>query len=731
MDNKIAPDWESHINKQLELSTRSRAYACVKVLILYWVGGDPGFEVEGRELGQLFADKETFNFAVEEFAIPRSNSCLELKQSIIRSILDLSSYADEKRGASLLIIHYGGHGDQNDDKHKGEEQRSVWAAEQADGPTLDWFRIQEDLMTAESHILLLFDCCFAAQAGRERHHRPSRIDLLAAAAMGMKTPMPGGNSFTKALIREISTGFEKQQHVIVSELHRRLVARESKLWAIPFYVKLGQEQTPIRLERLSENLFPKPADGTNSFSFQLKIDAGTQLNESNLNQIARWLGDNTPSAIAKLHVEKILETTTCIQQFVENIRDGDQPLVVGLPNAAIEDILGTWENAVAIINQTLAQQRGPDLTYKDVPIIKDLAEKLLSQLEEENSGFVDLLEQKLLSSSTISDQAIESVAASKLGVADQLRLRKVVRSPPTSNIEAPEAPREDFKAELMEMQEYKSYGPYMDPADIPALEKRVSHLAELLSAPKSPEFLSLKCLRWLHEPLENRYILDFEIPRIYDKGEGKYQTLMSIIQGSRGTERPSLDERFRMALLLARAVRKWHSVGWLHQGISSSNIIFFNFHPGGKVDYSRPFLAGFEFARPDSDPSIGHAADDLTFNVYRHPLRQGDARKGHRRIHDIYSLGVVALEIGLWQRAFDIVSSRGNQPLSAQIVQQKLQVASNERLPHYAGSSYSAAVDACLTSKCMVDLDDENESQLGRSFEKAVINQLVKGIDVK
>jgi hypothetical protein len=128
MDNKMKPDWESHINQQLELSTRSRVYACVKVLILYWDGGDPGFEAEGRELGQLFADKETFNFAVEEFAIPRSNSYLKLHNFIIQSLLHLSSYADEKRGASLLIIRYGGHGDRNDDKHDGEEKRSVWAA---------------------------------------------------------------------------------------------------------------------------------------------------------------------------------------------------------------------------------------------------------------------------------------------------------------------------------------------------------------------------------------------------------------------------------------------------------------------------------------------------------------------------------------------------------------------------------------------------------------------------
>jgi hypothetical protein len=37
-------------------------------------------------------------------------------------------------------------------------------------------------------------------------------------------------------------------------------------------------------------------------------------------------------------------------------------------------------------------------------------------------------------------------------------------------------------------------------------------------------------------------------------------------------------------------------------------------------------------------------------NVYRHPLRQGDRpAEAYRMQHDIYSLGVCLLEIGLWE----------------------------------------------------------------------------------
>jgi hypothetical protein len=128
MAEDLNEEWDSHINRQLKLSSRSRAYACVKVLILYWEESDDGFKSEGRALGELFQNRELFNFAVEEFAIPTSNSYLQLHNFVTKALLDLSSWADEKRGASLLIIHYGGHSDRNDDRHAGEEKKSVWAA---------------------------------------------------------------------------------------------------------------------------------------------------------------------------------------------------------------------------------------------------------------------------------------------------------------------------------------------------------------------------------------------------------------------------------------------------------------------------------------------------------------------------------------------------------------------------------------------------------------------------
>jgi hypothetical protein len=55
---------------------------------------------------------------------------------------------------------------------------------------------------------------------------------------------------------------------------------------------------------------------------------------------------------------------------------------------------------------------------------------------------------------------------------------------------------------------------------------------------------------------------------------------------------------------------------------------------------------GFEFSRPEFDFSSGRPDKDPARNVYRHPARQGKPDKPFAKIHDIYALGVVLLEIG-------------------------------------------------------------------------------------
>jgi hypothetical protein len=65
------------------------------------------------------------------------------------------------------------------------------------------------------------------------------------------------------------------------------------------------------------------------------------------------------------------------------------------------------------------------------------------------------------------------------------------------------------------------------------------------------------------------------------------------------------------------------------------------------VDWTEPWVLGFEFSRPELFFSDGHADYDPNKDVYRHPERQQHPSHPFKKLHDIYALGVVLLEIGM------------------------------------------------------------------------------------
>lgn len=94
----------------------------------------------------------------------------------------------------------------------------------------------------------------------------------------------------------------------------------------------------------------------------------------------------------------------------------------------------------------------------------------------------------------------------------------------------------------------------------------------------------------------------------------------------------------------------------VHESFRSENVLFFplkeshgdkgRFVPGTQLDLSEPWILGFEFSRPETYFSEGRGDMCLSRDVYRHPDRQKHPSKVFNKIHDIYALGVVLLEIG-------------------------------------------------------------------------------------
>jgi len=50
----------------------------------------------------------------------------------------------------------------------------------------------------------------------------------------------------------------------------------------------------------------------------------------------------------------------------------------------------------------------------------------------------------------------------------------------------------------------------------------------------------------------------------------------------------------------------------------------------------------------ERDPMQRAAARDLTLDYYQHPAKVRDPSVPYRRLYDLYSLGCVLLELGLW-----------------------------------------------------------------------------------
>lgn len=116
--------------------------------------------------------------------------------------------------------------------------------------------------------------------------------------------------------------------------------------------------------------------------------------------------------------------------------------------------------------------------------------------------------------------------------------------------------------------------------------------------------------------------------------------------------------RFILPRKLADAVYQVHQQNLVHKCIRPESILLFE--PEGdssSLKYpsliGKPFLTDWRHVRSTVDASMQHPFHNWTMALYQHPERQADpasitASKYHIG-HDIYSLGVCLLEIGLWE----------------------------------------------------------------------------------
>ena len=222
----------------------------------------------------------------------------------------------------------------------------------------------------------------------------------------------------------------------------------------------------------------------------------------------------------------------------------------------------------------------------------------------------------------------------------------------------------------------------------------------------------------------------------------------------------SLNERFSLAALLARSVFFMHASHFVHKNIRPETVIVFR---DSKLQLGKPFLVGFEKFRLDTSRTH-RFGDDLWYrNIYRHPQRQGfRPEEDFVMQHDVYSLGVVLLELGLSysfvQSAHvntgqDSSSWSGEAPPNpnarigiaeylletnvrrkANSIKRKFASVATEQLPILMGQKYTQVVISCLT--CLdkdsegfgdeSEFEDEDGIKVGMRFIEKVCSSIAK-----
>lgn len=232
------------------------------------------------------------------------------------------------------------------------------------------------------------------------------------------------------------------------------------------------------------------------------------------------------------------------------------------------------------------------------------------------------------------------------------------------------------------------------------IEDRVKKLAALLSLQDKPEqFRAPHCIGYFDDRDKQpyRYGFMYEKPHGTPKGTKPVSLLDLIVQA----KMPSLTKRITLAHAIAQCLMYLHSVNWLHKSFRSSSVVFFT-PPGRDPVYTSPIVSGFDYARPDLPGEMTEKPKTLTtHDIYRHPSILSQPNLRSAKAHDIYSLGIVLVEIAYWQSIDKVVKlPEDSRAASSKIKKVKGTILAEEFLDtieQKAGEMYRQVVQRCLT----------------------------------
>ncbi|KAI8938455.1 hypothetical protein NX059_004348 [Plenodomus lindquistii] len=263
------------------------------------------------------------------------------------------------------------------------------------------------------------------------------------------------------------------------------------------------------------------------------------------------------------------------------------------------------------------------------------------------------------------------------------------------------------------------------------------HLTWLLQAPKNHtpatsltklhdySLSSLPCIGFIDDAENSRSLILYRSPQSHPWASSPPSLHDLISKGDRA--QLSLGRRFLAARTLAATLLETHTSGWIHGNVQSRSIIML---PRDlNATELTPTFVGWGVLQ--SDAAIQYSLEP---NLYRHHDRFGQASSECTNDHDIYSLGIILLEIGLWKTMAALFERRLEKTPHFNFAQQEdmysrihnatLDWARSIEIERTMGKQYAHVVLQCLTWHRTDPIEGLIE------FRKQVVDALTTGCEL-
>lgn len=256
---------------------------------------------------------------------------------------------------------------------------------------------------------------------------------------------------------------------------------------------------------------------------------------------------------------------------------------------------------------------------------------------------------------------------------------------------------------------------------------------------------TLQCIGYIDQPENNQTMFLYQLPK--PKGWPRDPKIMTLhnwinttnLQSQHAVSKPSLGNRFFLAYALCITLLNIHGSGWIHKNISSCGIVVFpslRSLSRSEILCSVPYLMDWGLSRPITEGTDLTSNTDVEPNFYRHPVRQGYPETPFKVQHDIYALGVVLLEIGMWKTVGSIFKTQIEKATAERrlpapnMIKEALVEKARTEIASEMGDSYAKSVERCLDGQFGVDDENESATVLSAAFRRMVIDTIAKGMEL-